>query len=183
MIIYTRWLLNLLNYFRQHIEVYGGLSRSDLGHFDIGLYLKLLKSGQLDQAIPQKRILPRILYRGHESPLAYFRANQERFYGMNSRDLRKTDSGLADALYRRNQDHVAIPTMRRMRQYRGNPILVFQANKSLKGLSRSQLKRTDQSLYVKLRQTGQLDAAIPEVQNPPPASAIEKIVAAYKIYN
>ena len=102
---------------------------------------------------------------------------------MNSRDLRKTDSGLADALYRRNQDHVAIPTMRRMRQYRGNPILVFQANKSLKGLSRSQLKRTDQSLYVKLRQTGQLDAAIPEVQNPPPASAIEKIVAAYKIYN
>ncbi|MFC1753970.1 hypothetical protein ACFL96_11370 [Thermoproteota archaeon] len=44
---------NPLAYFREHIDIYKGLSRLDLETYDSGLYQQLKKYGQLDNAIPE----------------------------------------------------------------------------------------------------------------------------------
>lgn len=49
---------NPLAYFKEHYELYKGMSRRKLNEFDHGLYLSLNKAGQLDQAIlprPKKK--------------------------------------------------------------------------------------------------------------------------------
>ena len=69
-----------------------------------------------------------------------------------------------------------------LRRYNGNPIAVYREDPTVQGLSRSGLKRADQSLYVKLRQTGQIAEAIPEVLNPLPDSEVRRIIEAHEKY-
>lgn len=44
-----------LQFFRTH-KIYEGMGRSELSKFDRGLYMKLLRYNQLDEAIPEKRM-------------------------------------------------------------------------------------------------------------------------------
>ena len=150
-----------LAFFKEHSDIYQGLSRSDLDRVDGSLYQTLRNRGQLDLAIPTKRINPRIKYRGYESPLAYFQAHHEKYATLTRSELEHLDTGLYDALLRRKQLDAAIPEKRETRDFKGNPLEVFMANPNFKGISRSELKTLDQSLYVKLRKCGQIAQAIP----------------------
>lgn len=48
--------LNVLEYFETHKEKYGKMGRGELAIADNGLYTTLLKSGNLDEAIPKKKV-------------------------------------------------------------------------------------------------------------------------------
>ena len=69
-----------------------------------------------------------------------------------------------------------------LRRYNGNPIAIYREDTAVQGLSRSGLKRADQSLYVKLRQTGQIAEAIPEVLSHLPDSEVKRIIEAHGKY-
>ncbi len=151
-----------LLFFREHIDFYAGMTRTQLKKVDKFLYNSLRDKNKLDLAIPfvyengQKKKLR--LYRGFRSPLVYFRAHEQEFQVKSRMELKKIDVALYDALLRYKQLDQAIPY-----SYRGypSPYAYFLAHpEKYKGISRTQLKKIDSGLYQALDADEDLDKAV-----------------------
>ncbi len=96
-----------LKYYRKHLKLYEGMSRSELFKFDQGLYKSLIRWNQLETAIPKT------IHRDFKkNPLAFFRKYQEIYKGMSRSELFKFDPSLYESLRRWSQLELAIPNVK-----------------------------------------------------------------------
>ena len=94
-----------LEYIHANSEQYQNLTKTQLKEKDSGLYRALRRLDQLDEVVSH----PTLIYRGHETPLDYFRAHFYKYERMTRGQLSLTDSGLYRSLVRRGQLDKAIP--------------------------------------------------------------------------
>jgi len=152
---------NPLQFFRDNIDYYAGMGRYELYKVDRDLYLALRKKRQLVQAVPIFKTYSSLggqrVYRGFESPLAYYLAHPE-LHSLGRTELYQKDAGLKDALWRWEQLDEAIPIF-----YRGfkSPLAYYQAHTELHSLNKTQLRKKDPGLYDTLRAWKQLDKVRP----------------------
>jgi len=160
-----------LEYFREKFGDREGMTRSQLGREDSGLYGALWKRGLLDEAIPDKAKRD---FKGN--PLEYFREHY-RDREMTRGQLYKEDKGLYVSLLKHNQMEGAIP-----KKYRGyaSPLECFNdLFGDGKGVTRWQLQREDNRLYHVLRNHGQLDQAIPVPGKQSEKEKLEQVLRNY----
>lgn len=96
---------NPLEYLGENKKTYEGMNKRELFRFDPGFHRALRRHKQLDGAFPE----PPRFYRGYNSPLECYRANEERYKGLGRRGLYDYDQGMYAALKRWNQLEDAIP--------------------------------------------------------------------------
>ena len=157
---------NPLAYFKEHEDFYQGFSRTQLSEIDPALYNTLLRTGQMNEAIPHSRIqrAERWQERFNGNPLAYFKEHSQRYAGLTRSELYKIDPELVDALYAFKQLNEAIPRVRKsplgkshsrqkFARFNGDPLAYFKSHyeEKYKGLSRSDLQREYNLLYHALR--------------------------------
>ncbi|MDO8509107.1 MAG: hypothetical protein Q7S27_05490 [Nanoarchaeota archaeon] len=94
-----------LEYVHANPEQFKNLTKSQLKKKDSGLYKTLRRLDQIDEVVST----PTLPYRGHETPLDYFRAHFYKYDGMTRTRLSLTDSGLYRSLVRYGQLNKAIP--------------------------------------------------------------------------
>ncbi len=143
------------NFYQEHSEVYGGLSRGQLYKVDRGLYRALAASGDIEKVPRKNRV-----YGGN--PLAFYQANLGKYGGLTRSQLAQADPGLHRAMVSSGDINV-IPTVHR--EYNGNPLDYFRENiERYRGMNRSRLCKFDQGLYLALDSAGQLDEAVPSTR-------------------
>lgn len=166
---------NPLKYFRENYGGHKGLTRSQLEKEDASLYMTLLTHHQIEKAIPET-----VRRRFTHSELELLRRNVHEKVPIEKiikalkrprrdvvRRLKSLSKGNHDG-----RDSTVIENY--LRQNRGkrrflpDPLAYFRENESKYSQvrSRSDLSLFDQSLYCALRNSGQLDEAIPKVYGP-----------------
>lgn len=126
------------------------ISRIDLFNKDKDLYRALIRTHQLNNAIPEN-------YRGFLNPLDFFKFHSE-YCLFTKSELRKENPGLYRALQRRGHLREAFPE-----NYRGyqTPLDFFKANKLYQNITRAKLLEIDPELYDNLCRKKQINEAIP----------------------
>lgn len=148
---------NPLAYFREHFGE-RKMTRMQLYREDPSLGYSLVRVGQMDEAIPEKR---GVTYRGYASPLECFK-DKYKDRKITRGQLENEDGGLYSSLRIRGQLDEAIP-----KGYRGfsSPLECYRGKYGDRKMKRSQLQRVDKGLHSALWKAGQLDKAIPVKQN------------------
>src|SRR3989338_2420834 len=91
-----------LAYFLAQSTTYQGLTRSQLQQKDMAMYMALWRAKQIEAAIPENHKNEKKPYRGFDTPLDYYLANQEKYVGISRTQLKIKDSGLHKALKKQN---------------------------------------------------------------------------------
>lgn len=152
---------NPLIYYKKYYEGREDMTRNQLKNEDCSLYNSLLKTKQLDEAIPETNVRK---YRGrYDSPLECFRAKFGKRKNMTRGRLHNKDKGLYGSLIYWGQLDEAIPEKAGI-TYRGyeSPLECFRDKFGKRKITRGKLHEKDSGLSYALRKRGQLDEAIPE---------------------
>lgn len=163
---------NPLAFFRENNDVYGRMSRRQLQQFDSGLYANLLSLDQLEEAIPEDRRFSKLddgtgKYRGHDSPLEYLKAHQDEFRGLSRGDISRVDQGLYFGLKDTGRLHEAMVLLGSEKSeggFRGHSSAkdYYLAHPDLAQLTRTKLRRVDNTLVEKLKEENELDNLVPK---------------------
>ena len=68
----------------------------------MAMYMALWRAKQIEAAIPENHKNEKKPYRGFDTPLDYYLANQEKYVGISRTQLKIKDSGLHKALKKQN---------------------------------------------------------------------------------
>jgi len=167
---------NPLAFFQENSEVYAGMSKSQLQTFDPSLYMKLLGTGKLNEAIPEDKRFSKHdggtgKYRGYKSPLEYLRAHRKELEGLSRRDLSKVDQGLYFGLKDTgmlDEAMVILGSEEPAGFFDGYPSAkdYYLAHPELAQLTRTQLRRKNWKLVQTLEEEGEWENLIPsKMQN------------------
>ncbi len=94
-----------LDYVHANSEQYKNLTKTQLKEKDRELYRALRRLDQLDEVVSPSTLL----YRGHKTPLDYFRAHFQKYLGITRGQLSLADPGLYRSLIRHEQLDEAMP--------------------------------------------------------------------------
>ncbi len=167
-----------LTFFRNNIDYYAQMSRTQLFNADRYLYLALIREKRIVEAIPFIHSGSRYggikLFRGFTSPLAYFNAHPE-LKNWTRSDLRSKDDTLYRQLLTSEKLPQAIPQNRTFNRqdsgdgpYRGHrsPLAYYTAHaQEYKNVKiKFDLRKQDVGLYLALKRWGQLEKIFPKTE-------------------
>ena len=160
-----------LAYFKEHEDFYQGLNRTQLSKIDRALHFALLRTGQINEAIPSVRKSPlgksysrQKFARFNGDPLAYFKEHEEKYRGLSRSDFQIKDRLLYDALRKTNQLAEAIPITKTMKDAltpQKDPLGYYKAHpERYAGITLEELKRIHFYIYKRLQKRGKLEEAL-----------------------
>lgn len=145
-----------VEYFKEHCSHVK--SRIQLEKEDGGLYQKLLRTGKIDEVIPEKQ------FRDYKDKSAVEIFHEKYSHITSRNELKKEDRRLYEKLWKTGKIDEVIPERKKCRDYKEKSAVDVFKEKYSHVTSRGELAKEDKGLYQKLWKTSKLDDVLPEKQ-------------------